>query len=87
MFHRIAENHGGEGRKSLLQEKVIFKLYILQPEYSKYIRPDIGVRDIEIINKPLDKGLITTECIKKLEGQINHFRSASYTLSHLNEIK
>ncbi|VDK70331.1 unnamed protein product [Litomosoides sigmodontis] len=57
-----------------------------KPEYSKYIRPDIGVRNIEIINKPLNEGFITTECIKKLEGQISHFRIVACEMAKNLEI-
>ncbi|VDO28552.1 unnamed protein product [Onchocerca flexuosa] len=58
----------------------------IKPEYSKYIRPDIETRDITIINKPLDKGVITIDYIKKLEGQINHFRTVVYEIAKNLEI-
>ncbi|CAG9540342.1 unnamed protein product [Cercopithifilaria johnstoni] len=57
-----------------------------KPEYSKYIRPHIGMRDIAIINKLPNKGIITTECIKTLEGQINHFRTVVYEMAKNLEI-
>uniref|UniRef100_A0A0R3S4M5 DUF2451 domain-containing protein n=1 Tax=Elaeophora elaphi TaxID=1147741 RepID=A0A0R3S4M5_9BILA len=57
-----------------------------KPEYSKYIRPDIGLRDIAIINKPRSDGIITREYIKKLEGQINHFRTVAYEMAKNLEI-
>ncbi|VDO21123.1 unnamed protein product [Brugia timori] len=57
-----------------------------KPEYSKYIRSNIGARNIAIINKPLNKGIITKDYIKKLEGQINHFRTVVYEIAKNLEI-
>ncbi|VDM13305.1 unnamed protein product [Wuchereria bancrofti] len=57
-----------------------------KPEYSKYIRSNIGTRNIAIINKPLNKGIITKDYIKKLEGQISHFRTVVYEIAKNLEI-
>ncbi|VBB25251.1 unnamed protein product [Acanthocheilonema viteae] len=69
-----------------IQQVPLQEIQEAKPEYSKYIRPHVGVRDIEIVNKPLKNGVITRECIKKLEGQINHFRTVVYEMGKNLEI-
>ncbi|EJD76362.1 hypothetical protein LOAG_16660 [Loa loa] len=69
-----------------IQQVPLKEIQKTKPKYCKYIRSDIGTRDIATINKPLNKGVTTKDYIKKLEGQISHFRTVVYEIAKNLEI-